>query len=77
MYKDINDNVEFISKLYEKSFQKDILENIMVYFKNKLEVTMKQERAYLQKSKLDSDLADKTFGEIEEKFFNYFNQFLE
>jgi len=47
MYKDINDNVEFISKLYEKSFQKDMLENIMVYFKNKLEVTMKQERAYL------------------------------
>ena len=47
MYKDIYDNVEFISKLYEKSFQKDMLDNIMAYFKNKLEVTMKQERAYL------------------------------
>jgi hypothetical protein len=41
MYKDIYDNIQFISKLYEKSFQKDMLDRIMSYFKNKLDVTIK------------------------------------
>lgn len=65
MYKDIYDNIQFISKLYEKSFQKDMLDRIMSYFKNKLDVTIKEERLCLQKSRLDIDRVDKTFSEIE------------
>lgn len=41
LYKDICDNLAFISKLYEKSFQKDILGDIRLYFAARLEKNIK------------------------------------
>lgn len=41
LYKDICDNLAFISKLYEKSFQKDILGEIRLFFAARLEKNIK------------------------------------
>jgi len=42
MYKDICDNLEYISGLYQRSFKEDILQKIKIYFKDKCESIPKE-----------------------------------
>jgi hypothetical protein len=62
MYKDICDNIDYISNLYEKSFQKNILSDIKAYFKNKLDKNLKNDREHLKYCKLDAKLSDNAFN---------------
>ncbi len=44
MYKDICDNLDFISKLYQNSFKEELLTSIRAFFADKLKICSINER---------------------------------
>lgn len=75
MYKDICDNLEYISLLYQKSFKQELLSNIKRYFQDKY-IAILAEKTHVEAIVLDTTKTDAAYKEIQDEFFRFFNSFL-
>jgi hypothetical protein len=75
MYKDICDNLDYISGLYQRSFKEDILQKIKIYFKDKSE-GMARERHELTSMKLDEAKTEEAFKSVQAEFYKLFDRFV-